>query len=122
MISPVDTCIIPNSAAESQGLRRRGGNGERRSRAYGDARSHWRVLYHIRRDEILVRTKYNPIIAHKPGQHHLSPPTISRITEIRNNSIGKVKNNVNAHQKPTFVCSVIAIDIIVEMMQQIIKS
>ena len=40
MISPVDTCIIPNSAAESQGRGRRGGNGERRSRAHGVARSH----------------------------------------------------------------------------------
>ena len=40
-------------------LRRRGGNGERRSRAHGVARSHWRVLYHIRRDEIMVRTKSN---------------------------------------------------------------
>ena len=40
-------------------LRRRGGNGERRSRAHGVARSHWRVLYHIRRDEIMARTKSN---------------------------------------------------------------
>ena len=37
----------------------RGGNGERRSGAHGVARSHWRVLYHIRRDEITVRTKSN---------------------------------------------------------------
>ena len=40
-------------------LRRRGGNGERRNRAHGVARSHWRILYHIRRDEITVRTKSN---------------------------------------------------------------
>ena len=42
--------------------RRRGGNGERRYVAYahGIARSHCRVLYHIRRDEITVRTKCNP--------------------------------------------------------------
>ena len=38
-------------------LRRRGGNGERRSRAHGVARSHWRVLYHIRRDEITAWAK-----------------------------------------------------------------
>ena len=40
--------------------RRRGGNGERRSRAHGVARSHCRILYHISRDEITVRTKSDP--------------------------------------------------------------
>ena len=40
----------------------RGGNGERcyGACAHGVARSHWRVLYHIRRDEIAVRMKSNP--------------------------------------------------------------
>ena len=53
-------CICRDSVQVLPGLRRRGGNGERRSRAHGVARSHWRVLYHIRRNEITVQTKCNP--------------------------------------------------------------
>ena len=53
-------CICRHCIHVMPGLRRRGGNGERRSRAHGVARSHWRVLYHIRRDEIAVRMKSNP--------------------------------------------------------------
>ena len=52
-------CICRHCIHVMPGLRRRGGNGERRRGAHGVARSHWRVLYHIRRDEITVRTKSN---------------------------------------------------------------
>ena len=52
----------------------RGGNGERRYVTYAHdiARSHCRVLYHIRSGEIAVRTKCNP--PRKSRGAHLHPP------------------------------------------------